>query len=121
MIIKRQIVLLLVWNFVWSGFAIDQIKQTYDYLQPKSHYGNKVMIERDGTKFLVNKNLVENEEKVPIDHCPNENILGAYFNHKFDFESSENESIICKLKKCFKKNMNIMSRNKSHSVIRKHI
>ena len=53
-IFKRQITL-LIWVFIWSGFAIDQLMLTYEHLQPRNIYGDKVIIERNGTKFLVDK------------------------------------------------------------------
>jgi len=87
--VKRNIVLLLVWNVIWSGFAVDQVLITIQNLQHQNIYGDKVIIERNGTKFLVDKDRIKNESKVPTEYCPNENIWGAYFNHEFDFETSQ--------------------------------
>ena len=88
-IFKRQITFLLVWIFSWSGFALDQLMLTYEHLQPKSIYGDKVIIERNGTKFLVDKDRVKNEPKIAVEHCPDEKILGSYFEHDFDFDNSK--------------------------------
>ena len=62
---------------------------TYEHLQPKSIYGDKVIIERNGTKFLVDKDRVKNEPKIAVEHCPDEKILGSYFEHDFDFDNSK--------------------------------
>ena len=60
MIIRRQIVLLLVWNFVWLGFAVDQIQISVEALQQSNNiYGDKVVVDRNGTKFLVDKNRLK--------------------------------------------------------------
>ena len=70
MIIRRQIVLLLVWNFVWLGFAVDQIQISVEALQQSNNiYGDKVVVDRNGTKFLVDKNRLKND-KFDTDHTP---------------------------------------------------
>jgi len=58
--LKRNIVLLLVWNFFWLGFAVDQIQISVEALQQSNNiYGDKVVVDRNGTKFLVEKNRLK--------------------------------------------------------------
>ena len=74
--IKRNIVLLLVWNFVWLGFAVDQIQISVEALQQSNNiYGDKVVVDRNGTKFLVDKNRLKND-KFDTDHTCGMKIYG---------------------------------------------
>ena len=59
--LKRQIGLITIWLAFWSGFAADQLLITYEHLQPKSIYGDKVIVERNGMKFLIDKDRVKNK------------------------------------------------------------
>ena len=58
--IYKRLVLLLAWTVLWGGFALDQLLLTYAHMQPKNIYGDKVIIERNGTKFLVDKDRIKN-------------------------------------------------------------
>ena len=55
--IYKRLVLLLAWTVLWGGFTVDQLLLTYAHMQSRNIYGDKVMIERDGMKFLVDKDL----------------------------------------------------------------
>ena len=66
--LKRQIVFLTIWLAFWSGFAADQLLITYEHLQPKSIYGDKVIVERNGMKFLIDKDRVKNKPKIEVEN-----------------------------------------------------
>ena len=87
--LKRNIVLLLVWNFFWLGFAVDQIQISVEALQQSNNiYGDRVVVDRNGTKFLVDKNKLKND-KFDADHtCGDEDLWKNNFIHNFDFETS---------------------------------
>ena len=87
--LKRQIVFLTIWLAFWSGFAADQLLITYEHLQPKSIYGDKVIVERNGMKFLIDKDRVKNKPKIEVENCPEKEVIKAFFQHEFDFENSE--------------------------------
>ena len=87
--IKRQIGFLAIWLAFWSGFAADQLLITYEHLQPKSIYGDKVIVERNGTKFSIDKDRVKNKPKIEVENCPKKEVIEAFFQHEFDFENSE--------------------------------
>ena len=67
--IYKRLVLLLAWTVLWGGFAVDQLLLTYAHMQSRNIYGDKVMIERDGMKFLVDKDLVANEKIEARSRC----------------------------------------------------
>ena len=60
--IYKRLVLLLAWTVLWGGFAVDQLLLTYGHMQSRNIYGDKVMIERDGKKFLVDKEMIANKK-----------------------------------------------------------
>ena len=86
--IKRQIGFLAIWIAFWSGFAADQLLITYEHLQPKSIYGDKVIVERNGTKFLVEKDRVTNNKFETDYTCGDEDLWKNNFIHNFNFETS---------------------------------
>ena len=86
--LKRQIIFLGVWIALWSGFAADQLLITYEHLQPKSIYGDKVIVERNGTKFLVEKDRVTNNKFETDYTCGDEDLWKNNFIHNFNFETS---------------------------------
>ena len=88
--IYKRLVLLLAWTVLWTGFAVDQLLLTYAHMQSRNIYGDKVMIERDGMKFLVDKDLVANEkiENPPV-RCGEKDTWEKDLTFQFDFETSE--------------------------------
>ena len=88
--IYKRLVLLLAWTVLWGGFAVDQLLLTYAHMQSRNIYGDKVMIERDGMKFLVDKDLVANEkiENPPVS-CGEKDTWEKDLTFQFDFETSE--------------------------------
>ncbi len=88
--IYKRLVLLLAWTVLWGGFATDQLLLTYQHMQPKNIYGDKVIIERNGTKFLVDKNKVSNPtiENPPVS-CGSKDTWERDLEFKFDYETSE--------------------------------
>ena len=90
--LKRQIGFLTIWLAFWSGFAADQLLITYEHLQPKSIYGDKVIVERNGMKFLIDKDRVKNKPKIEVENCPEKEVIEAFFQHEFDFEKGIIES-----------------------------
>ena len=88
-IVKRQLAL-LIWVFIWSGFAIDQLILTFEHLQPRNIYGDKVMIERNGVKFLIDKDLSSNKKiENPPASCGKKDTWEKDLTFQFDFETSE--------------------------------
>ena len=54
--INKTVSLLILWNLIWGGFAIDQLGITYELLnQEKNIYGDKIVVEENGVKFLRSK------------------------------------------------------------------
>ena len=88
--IYKRLVLLLAWTVLWGGFAVDQLLLTYAHMQSRNIYGDKVMIERDGMKFLVDKDLIANEkiENPPVS-CGEKDTWEKDLTFQFDFETSE--------------------------------
>ena len=88
--IYKRLVLLLAWTVLWGGFATDQLLLTYQHMQPKNIYGDKVIIERNGTKFLVDKNKVSNPtiENPPVS-CGSKDTWERDLEFQFDYETSE--------------------------------
>ena len=86
--IYKRLVLLLAWTVLWGGFAVDQLLLTYAHMQSRNIYGDKVMIERDGMKFLVDKDLVANEkiENPPVS-CGEKDTWEKDLTFQFDFET----------------------------------
>ena len=70
--INKTVSLLILWNLIWGGFAIDQLGMTYQLLnQEKNIYGDKIVVEENGVKFLRHK---KETDKFPnkfqlIDHA----------------------------------------------------
>ena len=88
--INTKLILLLAWNVLWSGLAVEQLQITYDAMNTKNLYGDKVVIEKNGTKFLVSKSHPDAQQIVNIDEdCKKEDLWKNNFNHEFDFESSK--------------------------------
>ena len=85
---KTKMLFLIIWTMAWSSFAIDELLISYEHMQPKNIYGDKVMIERDGMKFLVDKDLVANEkiENPPVS-CGEKDTWEKDLTFKFDFET----------------------------------
>ena len=90
--IYKRLVLLLAWTVLWGGFALDQLLLTYAHMQPKNIYGDKVIIERNGTKFLVDKDKVSNKNKKienPPVSCGEKDTWERDLEFQFDYETSE--------------------------------
>jgi hypothetical protein len=88
--IYKRLVLLLAWTVLWGGFAVDQLLLTHAHMQSRNIYGDKVMIERDGMKFLVDKDIVSNEKiKNPLVSCGGKDTWEKNLTFQFDFETSE--------------------------------
>ena len=60
--INKTVSLLILWNLIWGGFAIDQLGITYELLnQDKNIYGDKIVVEENGVKFLRSKKESDND------------------------------------------------------------
>ena len=64
MISNKLILIAMSWILSWSAFAIDQLSTTYAYITSSKNESSVVLpgkkvIEKDGVKFMVNSELVE--------------------------------------------------------------
>ncbi len=64
MISNKLILMAMSWILSWSAFAIDQLSTTYAYITSSKNESSVVLpgkkvIEKDGVKFMVNSELVE--------------------------------------------------------------
>ena len=83
--------LIFLWLIFWSYFAIDQLGMTYELLnQEKNIYGDKIVVEKNGVKFLRDKKETENDAIEFEDHkCTDEEFWRDSFNYSFDFDTSQ--------------------------------
>ena len=64
MISNKLVMIAMSWILSWSAFAIDQLSTTYAYITSSKNESSVVLpgkkvIEKDGVKFMVNSELVE--------------------------------------------------------------
>ena len=69
------------WILSWSAFAIDQLSTTYTYITSSKNESSVVLpgkkvIEKDGVKFMVNSELVD-ETNTSLED--NKYCMGYYF------------------------------------------
>ena len=83
--------LLILWNLIWGGFAIDQLGITYELLnQEKNIYGDKIVVEENGVKFLRSKKESDNHATNFKDHkCTDDKLWRDSFSYSFDFDTSQ--------------------------------
>ena len=87
--IYKRLILLLAWTILWGGLAVDQLLLTYGHIQSRNIYGNNVMIEQDGKKFLVDKDSLANKKiENPPTSCGEKDTWEKDLTFEFDFESS---------------------------------
>ena len=88
--ISKNILILLIWNVIWLGFAIDQLGTTYELLNKENNiYGDKIVVEENGVKFLRSKKESDNDTIKFKDHkCTDEEFWRDSFNYSFDFDTS---------------------------------
>ena len=59
MIGNYRLSILIIWNLLWGGFAVDSLSTTFDLLKnEESIYGDKIVVEENGVKFLRDKKEV---------------------------------------------------------------
>ena len=83
--------ILIIWNLLWGGFAIDQLGMTYELLnQEKNIYGDKIVVEENGVKFLRSKKESDNDAIEFKDHkCTDDDLWRDSFDYSFDFDTSQ--------------------------------
>ena len=66
--------ILIIWNLLWGGFAIDQLGMTYELVNQENNiYGDKIVVEENGVKFLRSKKESDNDAIEFKDHkCTDE-------------------------------------------------
>ena len=80
----------IIWNMAWSSFAIDQLLISYEHMQSKNIYGDKIVVEENGVKFLRDKKESDNDTIKFKDHkCTDEEFWRDSFNYSFDFDTSQ--------------------------------
>lgn len=78
-----------MWILSWTGIAIDQLMTTYDYMaSPQNLYGDKVIVENNGTKFLIDKNIIKNNKFETDYSCGDKDLWKDNFEHTFNFDTS---------------------------------
>ena len=61
--------ILIIWNLLWGGFAIDQLGMTYELVNQENNiYGDKIVVEENGVKFLRSKKESDNDTIKFKDH-----------------------------------------------------
>ena len=83
--------ILIIWNLLWGGFAVDSLSTTFDLLKnEESIYGDKIVVEENGVKFLRDKKESDNDTIKFKDHkCTDEEFWRDSFNYSFDFDTSQ--------------------------------
>ena len=83
--------ILIIWNLLWGGFAIDQLGMTYELVNQENNiYGDKIVVEENGVKFLRSKKESDNDAIEFKDHkCTDEKFWRESFNYSFDFNTSQ--------------------------------
>ena len=62
---------------------------TYDYMaSPQNLYGDKVIVENNGTKFLIDKNIIKNNKFETDYSCGDKDLWKDNFEHTFNFDTS---------------------------------
>ncbi len=91
MIGNYKLSILIIWNLLWGGFAIDQLGMTYELVnQEKNIYGDKIVVEENGVKFLRSKKESDNDTIKFNNHkCTDEEFWRDSFNYSFDFDTSQ--------------------------------
>lgn len=80
----------MIWNLLWSVIAVDQIQTTITLFQPKSIYGEKVVIEKNGTKFLVSPTHPDAQFTATEDsNCKDDDLWEESFDYEFDYQTSK--------------------------------
>ena len=64
--VNKTTLSIFVWIALWSGFAIDQLSTTYQHISEDKNTSSvalpgKTIIEKNGTKFMVDDKLALNQ------------------------------------------------------------
>lgn len=90
MIGNYKLSILIIWNLLWGGFAIDQLGMTYELVnQEKNIYGDKIVVEENGVKFLRERKDTDVDNITKNRVCRSKALWEESFNYNFDFNTSE--------------------------------
>jgi len=89
--LKTKFIYLVIWNIAWFIFAVDQITITHYLFQQKNNiYGDKIVVEDNGVKFLREKKDTQDSSIQSKDHkCTDDELWRDSFNYSFDFDTSQ--------------------------------
>ena len=86
MIGNYKLSILIIWNLLWGGFAIDQLGMTYELVnQEKNIYGDKIVVEENGVKFLRDRKDTDIDNITKNRVCRSKALWEESFNYNFDF------------------------------------